>query len=86
MLIQIIAWIIFGAITGWIVGLTTRTKETSAVAPNVVIGIIGAIVSGFIISNALTSVSANEFSIVVLMSAVAGSILVLAIIKGFNQV
>lgn len=47
---NIIAWIIFGAIAGWIASIITgKNKKMGAVA-NIVVGVVGAFLGGWIFS------------------------------------
>jgi uncharacterized membrane protein YeaQ/YmgE (transglycosylase-associated protein family) len=48
MLITIIAWIVLGAIAGWIAGLLVRGDERWGVMGHIVLGIVGAFVGGFL--------------------------------------
>ena len=44
----IIAWLVVGAIAGWLAGLLVKGDESLGVIGHVVLGIVGAIVGGFI--------------------------------------
>ncbi|HYI21774.1 MAG TPA: GlsB/YeaQ/YmgE family stress response membrane protein [Candidatus Limnocylindrales bacterium] len=48
MVITIIAWIVLGAIAGWIAGLLVSGDEGLGVIGHVVLGIVGAFVGGFL--------------------------------------
>lgn len=45
----IIAWIILGALAGWIASLVMNTDAEQGALANIVVGIIGAILGGFIV-------------------------------------
>jgi uncharacterized membrane protein YeaQ/YmgE (transglycosylase-associated protein family) len=45
-IVTIIAWIVFGAIAGWIASLIMKRRET--VVGNIILGILGAVVGGFL--------------------------------------
>jgi uncharacterized membrane protein YeaQ/YmgE (transglycosylase-associated protein family) len=47
-LVTIIAWIVLGAIAGWIAGLLVRGDERWGVVGHIVLGIVGAFVGGFL--------------------------------------
>jgi uncharacterized membrane protein YeaQ/YmgE (transglycosylase-associated protein family) len=49
----IIAWIIVGAIAGWLAGLLVKGDERMGVIGHIVLGIVGALVGGFL-AGALT--------------------------------
>lgn len=48
MLVNIIAWIVLGAIAGWIAGMLVRGDERWGVIGHIVLGIVGAFVGGFL--------------------------------------
>jgi uncharacterized membrane protein YeaQ/YmgE (transglycosylase-associated protein family) len=48
MIVTIIAWIVLGAIAGWVAGLLVRGDERWGVMGHIVLGIVGAFVGGFL--------------------------------------
>ena len=44
----IIAWLVVGAIAGWLAGLLVKGDESMGVIGHIVLGIVGALVGGFI--------------------------------------
>ncbi len=50
MLITIIAWIVLGAIAGYIAGFLIKGDEGMGVIGHVILGIVGAVVGGFIVN------------------------------------
>ncbi len=46
----IILWIIFGALVGWIASLIMKTDSQQGTLLNIIIGIVGAIVGGWLMS------------------------------------
>lgn len=49
MIIDIIAWLVLGAIAGYIAGFLVEGDEGLGVIGHIVLGIIGAVVGGFIV-------------------------------------
>ena len=47
----IISWIVVGAIAGWLAGMLVKVDESFGMIGKVVLGIIGAVVGGFIAGN-----------------------------------
>lgn len=47
---SILVWIVFGAIAGWVGSLIMGTDGEQGVILNVVVGIVGAILGGYIMS------------------------------------
>lgn len=48
MIATIIAWIVLGAIAGWIAGMLVKGDERFGVIGHIVLGIVGAFVGGFL--------------------------------------
>jgi uncharacterized membrane protein YeaQ/YmgE (transglycosylase-associated protein family) len=79
----IIVWIIFGALAGWIGSLIMGTDGQQGIFLNIVVGIIGAILGGYIASFFGES-GVTGFNLYSFMVAVIGSITLLAIIRLFR--
>ncbi|MEX0931868.1 MAG: GlsB/YeaQ/YmgE family stress response membrane protein [Candidatus Paceibacterota bacterium] len=47
---SILAWVILGGIAGWIGSILMSTNESQGIIMNIVIGILGAFVGGFLFS------------------------------------
>lgn len=80
----ILAWIILGGLAGWIASLIANTDEQQGVFLNIVIGIAGALLGGFIVE-LLGGEGVTGFNLWSLLVAVGGSILLLALFKSFKR-
>ena len=78
---SIIVWIVIGGLAGWIAGMIM--KEQGSLVKNIVVGIVGALVGGFIMSffGAEGFTGFNLWSFVV---ALIGSVVLLAVINLFT--
>lgn len=47
---EIILWIIFGGLVGWIASLIMKTNATQGILLNIIIGIVGAVMGGWFMS------------------------------------
>lgn len=84
MIINIIAWIIFGALAGWIASIIMRTNAEQGALGNIITGIIGAFIGGFIVQS-LTGDTVTGFNLGSLLVAILGAIILIAIIKLFRR-
>ena len=80
----IILWIIFGALAGWLASIIMKTDAQQGGLMNIVVGIIGALVGGFIM-NALGQSGVNGFNIYSLLVAIGGAIVLLAIVRAVRR-
>lgn len=81
---EIIGWLLFGALTGWIASLIMRTDAEQGVMANIVIGIIGAFIGGFI-ARLLGGSGVSGFNLYSLVVAVIGAVVLIAIIRAFAR-
>ena len=74
----ILLWIIFGAIAGWIASVLMHTNSNQGTMTDIVLGIVGAIVGGFIMGLVGQS-GVNGFNLYSMGVAVAGAVVVIFI-------
>ncbi len=86
-MINFIIWLIVGGIIGWIASLIMRTDASQGVILNVVVGIVGALLAGFLISPlvGLPTINQDAFSIGALLISLLGAVILLAIVNLFRR-
>ena len=77
----IIAWIILGAIAGFITNLLMGGKE--GVIETIILGIIGAVVGGFLAGTVLKVADVTGINITSIVVAVIGAIIVVLVYRMF---
>ena len=75
----IIAWIVLGAIAGWVTNMIMGGSE--GVIATIVLGIIGAVVGGFIAGTVLHVADVTGLNITSIIVAIVGAIIVVAIYR-----
>lgn len=76
----IIIWIVFGGIVGWIGALIMGTDDQQGIIMNIVVGIIGAVLGGYIM-NFLGEGGVSGFNLYSFIVAIFGAVVLLAIVK-----
>lgn len=88
MIVDIIAWIILGAIAGWLAGMLVSGDEGLGVIGHIVLGIVGALVGGFL-ANALGFGSGREGGDIVnlqsVIVAIVGAVIVVWVVGLFSR-
>lgn len=81
----IILWIIFGALTGWIASMIAGTNSEQGPLANIVVGIIGAFIGGFLMS-LIGQTGVNGFNLYSMVVAILGSVVLLAVYRTMRRV
>lgn len=88
MIVDIIAWIVLGAIAGWVAGLLVSGDEGLGVIGTIVLGIVGALIGGFV-ANALGFGSGREGGDIVnlqsIIVAIVGAVIVVWVVGFFMR-
>lgn len=86
-MINLIVWLIVGGLIGWVASMIMRTDAQQGVFLNVVVGIVGAAIAGFVISPMLGTGTINQdsFSFGSLLVSLLGAIILLAIVNLFRR-
>ena len=79
---SIIAWILLGLVAGWLAGQFMRGSGYGIIG-DIILGIIGAVVGGFL-SSTLLGVDVTGFNIVSVLIAFVGAVVVIAIARVFS--
>ena len=78
----IIAWIVLGLIAGWLAGQVMKGGGYGVVG-DIVLGIIGAVVGGFL-SSTLLGLDINGFNLMSILIAFVGACIVIAISRALT--
>ena len=77
-IMNFIAWIVLGGVAGWIAGLIMKGGGFGLIG-NVIVGIVGSFVGGWIFSN-LLGFGAAGFNLQALLVAVVGAVILLFVV------
>ncbi|GAB1471871.1 GlsB/YeaQ/YmgE family stress response membrane protein [Chloroflexota bacterium] len=83
-LIEILTWIVFGALAGWIASIVTNKNKQMGAMENIVSGIAGAFIGGFIMENVFGTTGLTGFNIYSLIVAILGAIVLIWIVGFFR--
>ena len=78
-----IIWLIVGVLIGWIASLIMKTDAQQGLILNIIVGIIGALLGGWLISPLVVvgTINQSDFSLASLIVSLLGAILVLWIYR-----
>lgn len=78
-----IIWLVVGGIIGWVASLVMKTDAQQGVVLNVVVGIVGALLGGWLISPlvGIPTINQDAFSMPAMLVSLVGAIILLAIVN-----
>lgn len=82
---SIIAWVIVGALAGWIASMIMKTNASMGAFANIVVGIVGAFIGGWIVSLFGINVNTGELNLPSVLTAILGAIILIALIKALRK-
>lgn len=80
----VLAWIIFGALAGWLASMVAGNDGEQGALGNILIGIVGAFIGGLIVS-LFGGSGVTGFNLGSLLVAILGAVILLAVLGKFNR-
>ena len=77
---SILAWLIVGAIAGWLAGYLVRGDEGLGVIGHIVLGIVGAIIGGFLAGVLTGEDYTTGINITTILVATIGAVLTVVVV------
>jgi uncharacterized membrane protein YeaQ/YmgE (transglycosylase-associated protein family) len=80
---NLIIWLVIGGLLGWVASIIMRTDAQQGVLLNVIVGIVGALLSGWFISPmvGVPTINQGAFSLGALLVSLIGAVILLAIVN-----
>ena len=84
---NLIIWLVVGGLIGWLASKIMNTDAEQGIGLNVVVGIIGALLAGWLITPMVGGATINQgdFSLSGLLISLLGAIVLLAIVNLFRR-
>ena len=75
--------IVIGGILGWLASIVMKTDAQQGIFLNVIVGIVGALVGGWMLAPLLGTgtINQNDFSLVSLLVSFVGALILLAVVN-----
>lgn len=82
-----ILWLVIGGLLGWVASMIMGTNDTQGKLLNIVVGIVGASLSGLLLAPLLGTGTINQgdFSVGSLLVSLAGAVVLLWIVSLFRR-
>jgi len=82
-----IIWLIVGGLVGWVASMIMRTDGQQGLILNIVVGIVGAFLGGWLLAPMFGTgtINQNDFSVGSLAVSLLGAVILLAIVNLFRR-
>jgi uncharacterized membrane protein YeaQ/YmgE (transglycosylase-associated protein family) len=79
----IILWLVIGGVVGWLASIVMRRDGSQGIILNIVVGIVGALIGGWLIGPLVgaPSINSGEISIASLLVSFLGAVILLAVVN-----
>ncbi|MEJ2409364.1 MAG: GlsB/YeaQ/YmgE family stress response membrane protein [Novosphingobium sp.] len=79
--------LIVGGIIGWLASILMRTDAQQGVFLNIVVGIVGSLIAGFLVTPLLggAPITSGSFDILSLLTSFLGAVILLALVNLFRR-
>src|SRR5687767_3161624 len=85
-LMGIIIWLVIGGIVGWLASIIMKRDGSQGILMNVIVGIVGALLGGFLISPLVGVGTINDgVSLGSILVSLVGAVILLAIVNLFKR-
>ena len=78
---SILAWIIVGALAGWIASMIVGTNQQMGWIANIIVGIVGAFIGGIVYALITGASFTAGFNVGTVIVAIVGAVILLAIYR-----
>lgn len=80
-MLSLLVWVIVGALAGWIASMIMKTDAQMGALENIIAGIVGALLGGWLLGLFGVEVAEGELSIPSILTAIVGACVVIGIVK-----
>ena len=80
---NLIIWLVVGGVIGWVASLIMKTDAQQGMILNIVVGVIGALIGGWLLSPMVGAGTVNQgdFSLMGLLVSLGGAIVLLFVVN-----
>jgi len=85
--VNLIIWLVVGGLIGWVASLVMKTDAQQGAILNIVVGIVGALLGGWLLSPLIGAGTVNQgdFSLMGLLVSFGGAIILLVVVNLFRR-
>jgi uncharacterized membrane protein YeaQ/YmgE (transglycosylase-associated protein family) len=81
---NILAWLVVGALAGWLASMAMGTNRSQGLLMDIVVGIIGALIGGFVLTLLGFGDTLTGFNIPSIITAFIGAVILLGLMRALR--
>ncbi|MCL4247511.1 MAG: GlsB/YeaQ/YmgE family stress response membrane protein [Anaerolineae bacterium] len=79
--VNIIVWIIIGAIAGWLASIVMKTNASQGLLTDIIVGIVGGLIGGFVLNAIGVGGEVTGLNLGSILVAFIGAVILLALLR-----
>jgi uncharacterized membrane protein YeaQ/YmgE (transglycosylase-associated protein family) len=79
--INLLVWIIVGAIAGWLASIVMKTNASQGLIADIIVGILGGFIGGFLLNLLNIGGGVTGLNLASILTAFIGAVVLLAILR-----
>ena len=79
--VNIVVWLIVGAIAGWLASMVMKTNQSQGLIADIIVGIVGAFIGGFVLNALGVGGAVTGLNIASILTAFIGAVILLALLR-----
>ena len=83
--INILVWIIIGAIAGWLASIVMKTDASQGLLTDIIVGVVGGLIGGFVLNFIGVGGEVTGLNLTSLLVAFIGAVILLALLRLFRR-
>jgi uncharacterized membrane protein YeaQ/YmgE (transglycosylase-associated protein family) len=83
--INILVWIIVGAIAGWLASIVMRTNRSQGLLEDIIVGIVGGILGGFLLNALGVGGAVTGLNVTSILVAFVGAVVLLFLLRAVRR-
>lgn len=83
--INLIVWIIVGAIAGWLASIVMKTNAQQGLVADIIVGILGGFIGGWVLNLLNVGGGVSGLNLASILTAFIGAVILLAILRAVRR-
>jgi uncharacterized membrane protein YeaQ/YmgE (transglycosylase-associated protein family) len=83
--VNILVWIIVGAIAGWLASIVMRTNRSQGLLEDIIVGVVGGVLGGFLLNALGVGGAVTGLNVTSILVAFVGAVVLLFLLRAVRR-